>query len=519
MKEAGTTSRAIPGMRMCNHVEDLISVVENYIEKHRLLPVRLLVVGVSGGADSMALLFVLQDICKRKYPDIPILCAHVNHGIRKEADQDEKLVSDFCDKLNIPFLPKHVDIPEMAEKKGLSLETAGRIARYDFFQSVSGEDGAVAVAHHMEDQAESVAMHIFRGSGMEGLCGIRPENGNIIHPFLCLHKVEILSFCEEKKIPYCHDMTNDDPSYDRNFWRHEVFPMIEKGTSRDPISALVGLAGRISEENDYLDQIASEALDPFLKEGKKTVPADALAKMPRALKRRVMRLLALRTYGDVVDLEACHWEAVAGLSEKTGGVAYIDLPNGRVAARERGEIFFTTRDSASAVDKGGYIEGAGIVIPEKDAMTEVALKDLPVGEMVNFSQRFGQMRLRFIEKEAEVVYNNLTWFFPYSELEGAVIRTRRNGDTMCRAGSDTRKSLRRFMNEAQIPPRFRDRLLLVARGSETLWLPTFAHAVGFTDCESEQKFRKQRAENRGPEGDSGKNGERLMALEFFDRTT
>ena len=168
MKEAGTTSRAIPGMRMCNHVEDLISVVENYIEKHRLLPVRLLVVGVSGGADSMALLFVLKDICSRKYPDMPILVAHMNHGIREEAGEDERLVSEYGRSLGIPVLVKHVSIPEISEKEGLSLETAGRIARYEFLESVSGDEGTIAVAHHMDDQAESVAMHIFRGCGMEG---------------------------------------------------------------------------------------------------------------------------------------------------------------------------------------------------------------------------------------------------------------------------------------------------------------------------------------------------------------
>ena len=537
-------------------MEDLISLVEKYSEQHLLLEGPLLVVGVSGGADSMALLFVLQDICKRKYPDMQILCAHVHHGIRAEADEDEKVVQAFCEKLQILFCGKHLNIPEMAERQGVSLETAGRLARYAFFNSLAGEDGLVAVAHHMEDQAESIAMHIFRGCGMEGLCGIRPRSGNVIHPFLCLHKEQILQFCEENAIPYCHDVTNDDSSYDRNFWRNELFPLIEKHLSRNPVSALNGLSERITEENEYLDALAEEALDAALAEangGRENaalaeancgrgnaavsgnaggegdgedlaVPLDSLASMPRALKRRVLRHLALRTFGDVIDIEATHWEAILELTEKTEGSAYIDLPKGRKAAREMGKIRYISGDSAFPEEKGGYIEGVGVAVPEKDKDGEMRLCDLPLGEKINFSQSFVQMRLRSIEKEAEVVYNNLTWFFSKSALEGAVVRTRRTGDTIVRAGNDCRKELRRFMNEVRIPGRFRDRLLLVAKGNETLWLPTFAHAVGFTDAESEAKCRAEVSgeieETGGKPADDRSavlfEKEKWYALEFFD---
>ena len=365
-------------------MEDLISLVEKYSEQHLLLEGPLLVVGVSGGADSMALLFVLQDICKRKYPDMQILCAHVHHGIRAEADEDEEVVKAFCEKLQILFCGKHLNIPEMAERQGVSLETAGRLARYAFFNSLAGEDGLVAVAHHMEDQAESIAMHIFRGCGMEGLCGIRPRSGNVIHPFLCLHKEQILQFCDENAIPYCHDVTNDDSSYDRNFWRNELFPLIEKHLSRNPVSALNGLSERISEENEYLDALAEEVLDASLDAANRgreengedlAVPLDSLASMPRALKRRVLRHLALRNFGDVIDIEAAHWEAILELTEKTEGSAYIDLPKGRKAAREMGKIRYIAGDSAFPEEKDGYIEGIGVSVPEKDTDGEMRLCD------------------------------------------------------------------------------------------------------------------------------------------------
>ena len=491
-------------------MEDLITLVENYIEKHGLLTGSRLVVGVSGGADSMALLFVLKEIRDKKYPDLPILCAHVHRGIRKEADADEKTVRDFCERLEIPFFSKHLDIPKIAENRGLSLETAGRIERYAYFQSLSEEYGTIAVAHHMEDQAESVAMHIFRGSGMEGLSGIRPKNGNIIHPFLCLRKEDILKFCEEKDIPYCHDISNDDPSYDRNFFRHEVFPKIEEGTKRDPVAALVGLSERTREENDYLDELAGKALRDALssgEDGEDAISVEEVRKIPEALRRRALRLFAISCFGDVVDLEEVHYKAILSLCEKNEGTAYIDLPGDRRAAREGGKIRFLPGKGSFPEEKGGIIEGIGVVVPEELAGEELALENLPIGEMINFSQSFLQIRLRFVEKEAEVVYNNLTWFFPSSALKGAVIRTRRTGDTISRAGSSIRKELRRFMNEAKIPPRFRDRMLLIAREQETLWLPGLAHAVGFTDALSEERFKGMSSEDRE---------EKLMALEFSD---
>lgn len=505
-------------------MKDLISLVEEYIEKNRLLSAGPLVVGVSGGADSMALLFVLKDICTRKYPGVELSCAHVHHGIRKESDQDEQTVSAFCRELHVPLHVAHIDIPKVAEEEGLSLETAGRIRRYAFFNELAGPDGVIAVAHHKEDQAESIAMHVFRGAGLEGLCGIRPKNGNIIHPFLCLNKKDILEFCKASNISFCNDVTNEDTTYDRNFFRHEIFPRIENGTGRDPVSALVGLAERVAEENDYLDSLAEEALEKTAAAGGAgsaeseagkaglSIPLSALDEMPRALKRRVLRLLAIRTFGDVVDMEAVHWDAVLELCEKKEGSASIDLPGERLAIRENQKIRFS-RTGAFAKEEGGYVKGTGIVVPVGQEYQEIALSELPIGEKVNFCQSFAPMRLRFLENEGDIVYNNLTWFFPSSVLSDAVIRTRRQGDTISRAGSSCTKELRRFMNEAQIPQRFRDRVLLVGRGKETLWLPGVAHAVGFTDAASAEKYRAER------EKETGGREEPLCVLEFFDETT
>ncbi|MBP5491887.1 MAG: tRNA lysidine(34) synthetase TilS [Clostridiales bacterium] len=483
-------------------MDAFIRKVEEYIEKHQLLPAETLVVGVSGGADSMALLFVLDKIVKERYPETNLIVAHVHHGIRgKEADEDQARVEAFCREREISLKCRRLNIPAIAKEEKISLETAGRIQRYAFFSELCGENGRIAVAHHKEDQAESIAMHIFRGSGLDGICGIRPQNGNVIHPFLCVHKEEILAFCREQGIPFGEDSTNADPSYTRNFWREEVFPVLDRGLMQSPVEALCNLGERVSEETEYLDELAKEQLQTLLGDDGQ-VNAEDLSRLPNPIQRRVLRLIAIETLGDVVDLEACHWEEMMRLLKKKDGPKYVYLPKDRYFAIEQGKVHFLSGKDAFSMPSGGYISGAGFCTAEEDREVVIPLRDLPLGEMVKFSQSFLQMRLVSIEKEAELGYNNSLWFFPHSLLENAVLRTRREGDTVCRAGSPITKELRRYMNEVHLPERWRDRVLLVAQGDKILWIPGMLHAVGFTDAVSREKFIKD-------------NHEKVYCLELF----
>ena len=470
-------------------MDEFIAKVESYIEKNKLLPATPLVVGCSGGADSMALLFVLKKVCDRTYPETQILAAHVHHGIRSDADQDEKAVSDFCEKLGVPLKVCHVDIPSVSKETKMSLESAGRKARYDFFSSLCGEKGRVAVAHHMEDQAESIAMHIFRGSGMEGLVGMRAQNGQIIRPFLDLHKEEILAFCEKADISYCTDSTNEDPRYERNAWRTVLFPQIREKTGREPVTALNSLSDHVAMENAYLDELAEKALSQVTDDSGR-ISLSSLSQVDQPLYRRMLRLLAVKTLGDVVDLEGVHFEAIEEFLGSDGTEGYLCLPGGRVAQKHAGYFSFSDAESYEMRD-GGYVSGTGFLASEDDISKEVPLSSFSRSEMFNFPLSFPQIELRFIEKESQVVYNNLTWFFPRRYLEEATVRTRREGDRFLRAGSDSRKELRKYMNEVHMPARFRDRVLVVARGNDILWIPGYAHAVGFTDEVSRSKCEEQ----------------------------
>ena len=483
-----------------------IRKVEEYIDQYELLPEKQLVVGVSGGADSMALLYVLHTLRLQKHLPEELLAVHVHHGIRGEsADKDEELVRNYTARLNVPLEVVHVDIPKLSSESGRSLETEGRIQRYRIFEELKKDGGLIATAHHKDDSAESVAMHIFRGCGMEGLNGIRPKTSDLIRPFLCVRKAEILAFCEQEHIPYREDETNGDSAFGRNFFRNEVFPKIDRGIQMSPVEALDGLSRRVRAENDYLDELASEELSKMDKTGDPLLLSDLL-KAPAALRRRILRIYAAEIFGDVIDITEAHWEQMMVLLEKNEGSKSLDLPNQRRFLIEQGRIRFLL--SGKEPENGGFIENVGFITSEKDKDLAIRLSDLPLGEIVNFSQRFVKIRLLSIEKESEVVYNNSTWFLVESCLSRAVIRTRREGDTCSRAGSSVTKELRRFMNDMKIPPRYRDRLLLVMDGGKTLWFPGFLHGEGFTDPKSREKFEEARI-------CSGTAEEKIYKLEFF----
>ena len=197
-------------------------------EHHMLTPGDRVVAGVSGGADSVCLLFVLLKI--REEIPFSLHGVHVNHGIRKEAGEDAAYVEQLCSQFGLPFILVKENVRERAAAEKRSEEEMGRLVRYQAFESVMKSVGAnkIAVAHNSNDQAETMLFHLFRGSGLSGLCGIRPVRDHIIRPILCLERKEIEQYLEERKIAYCKDATNEEDDYTRNRIRHHILPYAEQ---------------------------------------------------------------------------------------------------------------------------------------------------------------------------------------------------------------------------------------------------------------------------------------------------
>ena len=185
-------------------------------------------VGVSGGADSVCLLLLLCEL-KQEY-GLELHAVHINHGIRREAFKDQEFVENLCRRLKVPWITFSEDVQGMAEKESMSLEEAGRIIRYRCFQKVLDMHGGgkIAVAHHQNDQAETILYRMSRGTGIQGLKGMEAVRGDVIRPLLCLKKTEILKYLKEKGQSWMEDASNEDNTFARNKIRNQVIPALTK---------------------------------------------------------------------------------------------------------------------------------------------------------------------------------------------------------------------------------------------------------------------------------------------------
>ena len=243
--------------------------VEQYIEQYQMIGRGdRIVTGVSGGADSVCLLFVLCEL--RKKLGFEVIVCHVNHQLRAEAaEQDEAYVKELCRKLDVPCRIFHENVELIAKNGKKSLEEAGRIVRSNAFETVCRESGAnkIATAHHKNDNAETVLLNLARGSGLQGMCGIRPVYGNRIRPLLCLTRKEIEEWLEEEQISYCTDETNEEDEYTRNRIRHKILPVMEQEINRQTVEHINRLSLQAEEIWEYLN-LQTDAAAHFIPSGR-----------------------------------------------------------------------------------------------------------------------------------------------------------------------------------------------------------------------------------------------------------
>ncbi len=240
-------------------------------------------IAFSGGADSVALLLEMKRL-RDEHKVHAIAAAHLNHVIRgEEAERDVVFCQTLCRSLSIPFYTDTVDVPKVASERRLSLETAAREARYAFLNRICAEIGfsCIATAHHREDQAETVLMHLIRGCGTDGLCGMQPRNGRITRPLLKVSKQEILAFLQEQKQPYCVDSTNEDPTYLRNRVRLTLLPMLAEWNA-NVSEAISKTAQSVSEDVRYLNEQAEAAYRTI-------TDRNMLANLPAPIRMRVLK--------------------------------------------------------------------------------------------------------------------------------------------------------------------------------------------------------------------------------------
>lgn len=332
------------------------------------------VCAVSGGADSMALLWAMY-LLKDKL-QIRLSAAHFNHGLRgEESDRDEAFVADFCKGYGIDYVAGSGTVVPGAK----GLEAAAREARYAFLRSLPGK---IATAHTASDNAETVLMHLVRGTGLKGLGGVMPISGNVIRPMLSVTREEVLAFLQEYSIPFVEDSSNAGDDFLRNRLRHHIVPQLKK-ENPSLSQNLSAMALRLRQDEEALDAIACEKYTNAV--------ADLLVLQP-AIRNRVLAKILLNA--GVKEPEAAHIAALEGLLDSSKPSAKAEFPNGVIITRnydvletaQNGEEL-TTQELTAAVTVGGFCISCGVNTKQEQTATSFAV--LPQGRIVVRSRREG----------------------------------------------------------------------------------------------------------------------------------
>ena len=305
---------------------DTVRRAGDFCRQWKMLPAAGTVLcAVSGGRDSMALLHILLRLAEGT--GLGVAAAHFNHHLRPTADRDEQFVRDWCREHGVPFLAGSGDV----RAAGTGVEDAARKLRYAFLEKAADRLGAsrIATAHHRDDNAETVLLHLLRGTGLRGLCGIPPVRGRIIRPLLEISRGEIDAYVAENQIPYVEDETNGDTAYTRNRLRLEALPLLEE-ISPGCTGRIAAAGGLLREEEEHLQREADALLPPG--DGREIVlPVPMLCRQDPAMRRRLARTMGLRLG---VTLTRRQVEAVLGLG--AGGM--VSLPGGVCGVRRAHQL-------------------------------------------------------------------------------------------------------------------------------------------------------------------------------------
>ena len=441
----------------------MLKKVRDYMREHEMTaPGDAVIVALSGGADSVCLLTVLKQLAT---PEFLLRAVHVHHGIRgAEADRDEAFAQKLCESLSVPLCVAYCHVPAYAAEHGLSEEEAGRILRYQVLEKEAGKwerelpAGSrvkIALAHHRDDNAETILHHLLRGSGLTGLAGIRPVQGRRIRPLLCVGREEIRAYLEAGHISWCEDSTNQSPDYTRNRIRSQVLPLLKTAVNEQAEEHILQAGQIIGQADAYLRQQAEEIWQEAVcgrEEDLAAIPLTAFARQPEILKTYLIRHMLDQLHPGWKDISSRHFTAIAELAGKPVG-SRLDLPGGLMA-----RTGYETLEIVRKTERGVSVK------TESGADGEIhGRQTVPELHMTVFSR----------QKDQEIPKNQYTKWFDYDKIKGTLsVRTRRTGDYLILPSGGS-KTIARYMIDEKIPKEKREQILLLAEGSHVLWVVGF----------------------------------------------
>lgn len=454
---------------------ELSKRIARTIREQRLFePEDTLIVAISGGADSTALLDLLATL-----PGFAprLVAAHVNHCLRGEdSNADEQFARDLATRHDLPFESIRIDVKELAAQRGLNLEDAGRRARIAFFEELREKwrATAVALAHHADDQAETVLMRLMRGSGPSGLSGMQYRNDRgFIRPMLDITRAEIENYLKERGLTWREDASNSDGDFLRNRIRHELLPLLE-GYNPAIRQRLGATAALLADEDVLLDQLAEKAVMRACSANDQGLACDIslLAAEPAALRRRVFRLALERLAGNLDHFTSRHIKSLELLSDSPRPNATLNLPQGITAIREYGTLLLKRASASSPCANSSNkplhpsppLQGAAGADPEVRIITGPGVYEIPNSGCLTISDA----------QAAPVGLSHLPADTAVFDLDHAPfpwhVRTFQPGDRIVPLGMSGSKKVKEIFIEAKIPLARRRQIPLVFSNDTLIWV-------------------------------------------------
>ncbi|MBU5479648.1 tRNA lysidine(34) synthetase TilS [Blautia sp. MSJ-19] len=440
--------------------KSILQKTEEYIRETEMLQsCSLVIAGVSGGPDSMAMLDILNRLSETM--QFMVRVVHVNHGIRgEEALRDQETVQRFCTALGITCSVYTYDVPKLAAQWKTGTEETGRILRRRAFEeekrktAVPRERIRIALAHNKNDLAETMLHHLARGSGLRGLSSLKPVNGEWIRPVLCLERCEIVDYVKEKGIPCVTDSSNLEDTYTRNRIRRHILPLLEKEVNEKTVTHMAEAARIFDQAEAYFTELAKREAENYSVEEKKYTLDSAFFEKKEILQDYVIREILEQTGGHQKDLTGNHIRQIRELHHCQVGKR-IQLPYGMEARR--------------------CYEGVQISLGEREKCRDgrateedTVLLDM-TGETAWKNKKF-HVRI-FSYTGEKILEKKYTKWFDCDKIKCELsVRTRRSGDYMVIDQAGSHKKLRRCMIDDKIPAELRETIPLVAAGDEILWI-------------------------------------------------
>ncbi len=494
--------------------ERILAYIRRY---HMVEEGDLVCVGLSGGADSLCLLVILQELSEEL--GIRLQAVHVNHGLRgEESDQDQAFTERLCREREIPLFVYARRVGEIARELGVGTEEAGRLVRQQIYLQCMQEHGStkIALAHHQNDLAETLLFHLARGTSLRGLGAIRPVSGFLIRPLLCVSRGELEQELRSRGMTWRTDSTNLQDQYTRNGIRHHLIPSLVDEVNAQAVAHMAQAAGDLAQADDFLREEACRRMQELVWEEKGGIClSEDFRKLPDILQGYLVVECLERLEGSRKDLTRTHVGLVKQLADQQTGKR-LSLPGGITGVREYGGIFLGREPAArglglaAATSPGektaslGKSSAAGLSPMEQpaDSPVEINLSEevLLAGELVEvpLEMPLGQGRLfcRLLQRSrredpvekqlnqpgypgkaepmpegGKIPQKKYTKWLDYDKMKtGLVVRTRRAGDYLVVNSSGGRKKLKDYLIDQKVPRRERDSIPLLASGSEIYWV-------------------------------------------------